>query len=1272
MDFKLACYRILASSIPLLISWRLNYPRKERYRQFWAPCLALIATPGVILVFHYHFDSLREFFERTFGQAGTGISPTDFPLYLNWVLLTAFMLIKLLVNGSMRMGRTGHRAGQENHASTASNVPPGYESVADKGIFLEPSWFFSGSCFLGFAAAAFVFYLASVLFWENAPFSWPLLPALSVVVLCEVAWYLRGVRPDATLVSADAVLVSTAGFSDLWEKYQELWRERVLVAGRRNNPRRAPDRGGPAEIGNLLKNGENVLLSGNDWTPIFPQLAEHLWEVLVDGGKILVLGDPGAGNRDPFEQIKAFLKERLDPVGGMADVWRMVGLEEFLGSPQLPDVLLAGPAQLVRNPHLRFEGDWFRQLRLVLVTESSPHWRQLPEIRAVMGLLEDGQGKTPQFLILAEPREFSQTARWANFGVPLAERTLEQTLPGQMQYVVWKHEGSRQFQHDLIKREWSFDVGPEAGLSTLAVGCQLTPVLNLFQENLPWRQRVEELQKMVNRGYVPEEILCRELRRQSGADLPLTDARVLEFPRPSWVSAGRSRACVMARDSFANPSFTLNRSLAKGFDSAFVHVVSPPCLLRDYLADNIEFFEEHPLLPLTPRISMHPYTVALELLNRLLSGAVAGKKALSLLRLAGRPAGNIRDGLRALFREYFGVDILTGNLLIDKEKRTWSLVPEKNEFLEQAPHFTLAPNAAAVLSGALKRFENFQMQDKRTGDILAEISADHLYQLYLPMQIHAFHGEPYRVESIDRESKKVNLRFLEKGSRDAIYRSSLVIDLENRRPPFSRMRKNLGGWQVDCHLLEASFSVETVGYFRFEGKVAPVAQEDFVALGDLVPRRHYPHGRMLAISFAREDDRQLGKRVAFTLAALLNEVFESLFPETRSFVHAGTAIDQRENFFGSSSGLEKMFPIFHWNRENSKDGPGCEFELLIVEDAHGDMGLVQCLYDEWQRVFEILYDYLAWVDKGGKKPLNETWRKKAIRSDAYLCYGDRQISKVLDPAGARAFLESLGFCHDGDSLFAQRKAFYGGEKDFSGFRLNPDVVRTTISSDGMSIHAGDRGNAIHQCDFCGKSLPARELELIDGLLERCPECAENAVSEFSRMVEIYQEAKTFLERDLGLALRGNVGVRFASTTRIQQDSGIEFIATSRCDPRATGLAVAEGNKRMILIENGSPYGTILGTTVHELTHVWQQDNLDCTRMQKEHGLLLIEGLAQWAQLECLGKRGLLPELCAREKQRSDEYGQGYRMVVKMFEASSGCRSPFDVLLRKYRSRSRRK
>jgi hypothetical protein len=97
----------------------------------------------------------------------------------------------------------------------------------------------------------------------------------------------------------------------------------------------------------------------------------------------------------------------------------------------------------------------------------------------------------------------------------------------------------------------------------------------------------------------------------------------------------------------------------------------------------------------------------------------------------------------------------------------------------------------------------------------------------------------------------------------------------------------------------------------------------------------------------------------------------------------------------------------------------------------------------------------------------------------------------------------------------------------------------------------------------------------------------------------------------------------------------------------------------VLIENGSPRTHTLSTLAHELTHVWQFDNLKF----HEYKLEEMEGFASWVEIDLLTKIGetrYANKLKENLLQRQDEYGIGYRLIIeKLAELPEGA-TPFEL------------
>lgn len=201
----------------------------------------------------------------------------------------------------------------------------------------------------------------------------------------------------------------------------------------------------------------------------------------------------------------------------------------------------------------------------------------------------------------------------------------------------------------------------------------------------------------------------------------------------------------------------------------------------------------------------------------------------------------------------------------------------------------------------------------------------------------------------------------------------------------------------------------------------------------------------------------------------------------------------------------------------------------------------------------------------------------------------------------------------------------------------------------------------HACDFCGRKVAISIERLCDGR-ERCAPCEVVAVDTPEELEFIYREARRFLTEEVGITLRETIRVVYCAPDEIAKHTGATFSPTPHFDIRPMGLAVFDGSDCIILIENEQPRHMTLATAVHELVHVWQFDNLDLDFIERQGQFFLVEGLALWAEIECLRSRHHAPDYCALHEQRDDVCGEGLRAIRDGWNCDSRLIAPFELIL----------
>jgi hypothetical protein len=184
-------------------------------------------------------------------------------------------------------------------------------------------------------------------------------------------------------------------------------------------------------------------------------------------------------------------------------------------------------------------------------------------------------------------------------------------------------------------------------------------------------------------------------------------------------------------------------------------------------------------------------------------------------------------------------------------------------------------------------------------------------------------------------------------------------------------------------------------------------------------------------------------------------------------------------------------------------------------------------------------------------------------------------------------------------------------------------------------------------------MPATEFQRLSDGRERCHRCAQEAVDNIDQLKAIFQNAKALLYKYMAVTIAEDIEVYFITAAEMHRSDQSVFIPTASYDTRAIGRASFNiGNSFLIEIENGQPRDMILATMIHEMTHIWQFKYLDFERLKQDHGLILIEGHAMWAEITCLRAVNIAPAYCEREANRTDVYGQGYRTVLQILDTNN--------------------
>ncbi len=551
---------------------------------------------------------------------------------------------------------------------------------------------------------------------------------------------------------------------------------------------------------------------------------------------------------------------------------------------------------------------------------------------------------------------------------------------------------------------------------------------------------------------------------------------------------------VVSDDCFNLPGVIYAYSRYLGRRTSVIHVLTRPYLLRNYFFANASryLFEE----PLMQR-SMTKHAAAAKsqmvlLMCRLMEGLPLSVFFMEMDRILGRERGSAErsfDDIAELVEEC--LTISTGQKPSDTNEHFTIFTPTDVFYPE--PYIRIREDYD-VLSGILRDTALVQVRfGGARPPAYLNIFAKMLDQRYLVEQNLVYANKNYRIRSIDRENGIIYVT-------DATSTHGLARDYTQIRS-YELTRGD--EFKEDCRRIserektecqgvkgtkveltgedsivrsivmvrsQDAFEVvsKTLGYYVIDTDGAPGASVPIIWLnkGSVEEmQRKVGAGMYLRIDM----DRGRDDRLTMTLAALLQEMMKTLFPDVYFCLSVCPILADPESVYeggdARSRAIAQLYPqLTNW-------GPVAEnsIELLIIEDCEGGVGAMDLLYEEdatfLRNIFWMLDDYLQWQKENEPVP--------------YLYYGRDSEPRIFDIASLRPIMQA----------FARS---YVREHDIAS-----------------------EMEAVNRCELCGR--PLDESILRDGRVI-CRRCSEERVPTQDEAARILRYAQDFLRERFGVEL----------------------------------------------------------------------------------------------------------------------------------------------------------
>ena len=945
-----------------------NTRRPVRVRQVPIPGIAVIYSIIAVIVlirFNGYVQEILQKINEWIPFIGNIDSPSRLLVWENILVLTVFLFIKILVKPIFSRVFNGSR---EFGNGLVSRV---YEYDAQFGVWFVSRRFgnlrdFWRTYYWVSVAIVFVFITLAIRFADWPGFSSISFPVIAALVVGEFYFAIDG-------LTREEYIKKIGGEKDAARSIANYGALREVL--RRTFPSRVLSDGAMPSSGDALNSGFRVgelSRSSNEMERIVGGYFERLHDTglvldvnLVDStmslikGSSQVISNPFYRDLTPYLALpvyynllhskKCLIVAGRDSISTDLVDWMVQGLEDVTGVPDLwqTEILVsAGHAGIdvgvlrygdIHNRELLEQNaEFLEQVEFVILAEPS---RMLATgqvgLSLVFSLCARGAPKT--FAVFDGNHDGLVDSLSHLLKVSLSEVVAAAMPHGASSEMIWKPEGDHM----------SSSILP--GVSRyLGVGTEIASVA--------WRHHVKEVNwiggevfPVIDMKWIAEQYYGT-INRFAGMELSQSALEEsFTVTANPWGLPQAGNYFLVVEDEMSNIFETTRRYATRAQSVGFINLISEQYLLRDYMVDNRVLFaiDAKAIPSLVPDFARTERNLVLRLIMQMAVKDLTLEEisrefeladwTLPPLILETDPTGlesepEVLRKLRAAIQAHTGV--------IDPEFLKSTLVDNERADRRRVTRYGLysGTNMDSVAK-ALRPAYFFVEDEEKNVNVIGSLLFDHVFQSLLPGQFITYDGKFYEVQGIspDPQREGVVLRRSAEHIRDRrgylqdrSYHISDVLTTDSLGTAF-----NMGTLEIVRSV--ATIRVETNGYFEYSDRSSLAKARHVVISG--VPERNYQRKSLLELRF-----KGISPSVRKTITLLLNELFVTTFPYSYQYVSALTP-DHEEDFGVLLTNLVV---------EDSYDS------IFIVEDSMMDLGLVSAVERNWERLFEIITDYLEW------------------------------------------------------------------------------------------------------------------------------------------------------------------------------------------------------------------------------------------------------------------------------------------------------------------------
>lgn len=957
-----------------------------------------------------------------------------------------------------------------------------------------------------------------------------------------------------------------------------------------------------------LLNGQSINICDVTQGEFFPYLAAYLNFFLSQSKTALILCEDDTS----AESVLSNLNQTLSQINSLYSVWNICSLDGIRQDRYI-NMIVCSYDGFISSEIMKKRSDFSDNLFCVVCADCTGFYSRDSIHPTLLNNILSPKNDELQYIMISNEDNDSLRSSIESYIKKELYPFGNQTRLAKTGVMVWREESSCRLQRYLgIGNALSPYMGTALPLALVAAKYSLPNVYLITHKSRAYHSYHEAL-----------SMNSKEVKNYLGSGINLES--VLRYKEQNVPERQDIMMMITYDTNFNFLTDIWNWMKYGGKDGTLLHVVSPPYLLREYLAAN--YRKKNLYLKNNEFDSLIPYDLLMKksrLLEKMVSLSDSGMTEDELMELSKRNGWeyrNVEELLEECLRVLFN-DEEVHNVFecfhFEKEKK---FIDDKVGFESVVRVMLIDEEVKQRLSAKIGKVCIVINGEAKP---IPDVFRGNLYNYYLRGQQMVYEGNSYTISSIVDGAIYVSQE-MSKG--DMVYYPISEFEFID---DFKVKDKCIDTDLIDLNLFAVTTVRRIYGYWACNGG-NDFFDDNFVQVNDLrsisgEPLKTNPEQvSVLEINIRKTALGDRPNEACVLLCYILNGLFKTLFPFSYQNLHTATSSARGTEFYkevlkkGTESDINEIVLSMIGGSINGRTIDDEFVRLYVIENSCVEYGMARTLCDRFTSVLAIIREYLNWymgsADESG------------VPQGKWLHFGGEALPSIF------ACEDLLNFCT----------------------KAAPEVV------DDYVVHQEDLDDVASGCTFCGRrSLFVTHLG--DGRV-MCNICHDHRYTRKEEVRELFMDTCDFMEKGYHIKLPKKMRVRFRSAEAIRIVSG------GTEDGRILGFYSPA--KKQLWLESRGPKVAMLSTLIHELTHAWQFSALNMAELKRkltdEQFLYLTEGHAVYTEIVTLRKHNESEYANRLEKitlLRDDEYGKGYQIIealFKMIEPDSLTINPFTAM-----------